>query len=1028
MRKLLTALTLLIGGLFTFQSLAGTYSTTDKWFRLTITKKRATTSGIMQFCEFGLYSDDGTRRNSGLAAVTKLTDLTAGKCYVEFVKNGSVGKPLANLFNGQFQPYHFQAQGVAGLGSGDVDSQVVIYMHLADGDYSVSQYNLASTYEGNTLDRYPTAWVLESSADGSDWKEVDRQTESTTDAPTTTSTWYNNGGKGSSPTAFFDLVAPKVCEHKNTEAIDAVEPTCTEPGRTAGLKCTDCNKVLEASVEIPAKGHLYDPEVFTWDPEVTENDDGYKIFRCTNVNHGVQCEATTWERVKADNPFTGFTEKYWRFTITGTPGGNPQFSEFALYDANGERQNKGLAYANQSDATKLEAGKFYNAKNINGNVFDGNRGTKYYGETPSYVMHLADTANPILYYNICSGNDTSSATCQNRAPTTWTVEVSADGVSWTKLDVHNKINTEDASQSGWTIANSTWYLNGGAADQPTAFYELVRIRDCVHANKEVIAAVEPTCTEAGSTAGLKCLDCGKVLEAPTVIPAKEHAFDHDHFSWDPEVTDDTDGYKVYSCTNVNRGVQCDATERELVRAYNTFLGFEGKWYRFTITGTKGADNPQLSEFALYDIDGNRLNLGLKYFNQSDATKLPAGNVYSAQNNNANLFDGVRTTKYYGTKPTYVMHLADDAKPVLQYNICSGNDTFSQSNRAPTAWTLEVSENGSDWTLIDTQVEATSEYTTDNTTWYRNGGNADNPTAFYVLAAPKTDCPHENTAPIVEAKEPTCTEPGMTAGLKCLDCEAILEAPAAIPAIGHNYDESTFVWDPEATPKQDGWKAHVCTNVISGEVCGFKQRYEFVRAIGQPPYETWVRFTITRKGASANANDLNNIALARFALVDREGAYLNLGLTELTGKDMTADDLTPGQFFYEGASAEKPALNLFKNMEGDNNLKWFVPNGLSDLAAEDADASLYQVITMRLNEWANPTGYKLKAADIAGLPGRNPISWTIEVRRDGEKWRLADTRTNVTAPTANYTWYTNEDKDSPIFPISSLIRGTLILIK
>lgn len=1043
MRKLLTALTLLIGGLFTFQSLAGTYSTTDKWFRLTITKKLDTAQTICQLGKFYLYSEEGAVQNLNLAQGSSATGLAEGQYYATF-KGASVG--INNLFN-TTATGKLQINNCANLGNGDSDYWIVITMRLKSDAANVSKYNLYSANDtgglnGAIIGRAPTAWKLESSATGGvdDWVVVDEQFEETSEYVTKSHTWYKDCGTGSNssiatPTKFYDLVAPKVCEHKNTAAIEeAVEPTCTEPGRTAGLKCTDCNKVLEASVEIPAKGHLYDPEAFTWDPEVTENDDGYKIFRCTNVNHGAQCEATTWERVKADNPFTGFTEKYWRFTITGTKGEDkPQLSEFALYDIDGNRQNLGLKYEGQSDATKLDAGKYYNPNDTAGRLFDGTRtgSSKYYGDivNQGYVMRLADDAKPILYYNICSGGDTSSADCQNRAPTTWTVDVSADGVSWTKLDVHNKINTEDASQSGWTIANSTWYLNGGAADQPTAFYELARIRDCAHAHKEVIAAVEPTCTEAGSTAGLKCLDCGKTLETPTVIPAKEHAFDHDHFSWDPEVTDDRDGYKVYSCTNVNRGVQCDATERELVRAYNTFLGFEGKWYRFTITGTKDGSDPEFSEFALYDIDGNRQNLGLTYENQSDATKIQAGKYYHLKDTQGKLFDGVLTTKYYGAKSAYVMHLADNAKPVLQYNICSSSDIAGYGGialgRAPTAWTLEVSENGSDWTVIDTQVEATSEYTTDNKTWYKNGGNADNPSAFYVLAEPKTDCPHENTAPIVGAKEPTCTEPGTTAGLKCLDCEAILEAPAEISALGHNYDESTFVWDPEATPKQDGWKAHVCTNVISGEVCGFKQRYEFVRAIGQAPYETWVRFTITRKGASANANDLNSIALARFALVDQNGECLNLGLTELKDKDVTAKDLTPGQFFYAGASAGSPVSNLFKDMDNGNE-KWFAQkDGLSGLAAEDADASLYQVITMRLNEWANPTGYKLKAADIASLPGRNPISWTIEVSRDGEKWRLADTRTNVTAPTANYTWYRNEDKDSPIFPIPS--RGGLTII-
>ena len=44
----------------------------------------------------------------------------------------------------------------------------------------------------------------------------------------------------------------------HTEVIDAaVEPTCTESGKTEGKHCSVCSEVLVAQTEIPAKGHDY---------------------------------------------------------------------------------------------------------------------------------------------------------------------------------------------------------------------------------------------------------------------------------------------------------------------------------------------------------------------------------------------------------------------------------------------------------------------------------------------------------------------------------------------------------------------------------------------------------------------------------------------------------------------------------------------------------------------------------------------------------------------------------------------------
>ena len=69
----------------------------------------------------------------------------------------------------------------------------------------------------------------------------------------------------------------------------------------------------------------------------------------------------------------------------------------------------------------------------------------------------------------------------------------------------------------------------------------------------------------------------------------------------------------------------------------------------------------------------------------------------------------------------------------------------------------------------------------------------------------------------EAIEPTCTEPGRTAGTYCLTCGETLEGMEEIPANGHTFGEWTTV--KAATCKDHGLEEHTCS------VCGEKETRE-----------------------------------------------------------------------------------------------------------------------------------------------------------------------------------------------------------
>ncbi len=63
----------------------------------------------------------------------------------------------------------------------------------------------------------------------------------------------------------------------------------------------------------------------------------------------------------------------------------------------------------------------------------------------------------------------------------------------------------------------------------------------------------------------------------------------------------------------------------------------------------------------------------------------------------------------------------------------------------------------------------------------------------------SECPHDINEPIGEAKEATCTEDGITAGLKCSECGVTLEAQTVIPATGHNFENGVCTECGEKQP-------------------------------------------------------------------------------------------------------------------------------------------------------------------------------------------------------------------------------------
>ncbi len=98
----------------------------------------------------------------------------------------------------------------------------------------------------------------------------------------------------------------------------------------------------------------------------------------------------------------------------------------------------------------------------------------------------------------------------------WTVTVNADGT----FEFVNVANS--AAGVNKTLRNNGtngWACYSTSTGDALTLYKVV-INSCQHTNKEAIGTpAEPTCTEDGITAGVKCKDCGATLEAQETLPA-----------------------------------------------------------------------------------------------------------------------------------------------------------------------------------------------------------------------------------------------------------------------------------------------------------------------------------------------------------------------------------------------------------------------------------------------------------------------------------------------------------------------------
>lgn len=372
-------------------------------------------------------------------------------------------------------------------------------MRLADDAAPVRAYNLAAgNMDENDGARTPVNWALQGSLDGVYYAPFAEEFNSSY-VPQSSRTWYNGG----SPIAAAAPPVPAYGIQYVVESGGTLELSCETVLDTLHVRSGGAVSVSDGAAAVwdVAKGDrlAVSGGGFTGAGEIVKTGGGtLEIGGANSLSGNVTVDAGTLAFVNAS---PAVDKKFFRISIKKRYDGVPVISdnykpmeigEIALYDASGVNVAQGLNFNDgspEAPANEVPAGYFsitpnhasYQPMTHGENpskMFDGIVDTKgiyscdlsnpetgelWYPDPAAWPdpddestwlrfnIHLPDSANPVVAYNICAGNDTVNL--PTRAPYSWRLEASADGREWTVVD-----EMDDCSR--FTTQNSTWY-NGG---------------------------------------------------------------------------------------------------------------------------------------------------------------------------------------------------------------------------------------------------------------------------------------------------------------------------------------------------------------------------------------------------------------------------------------------------------------------------------------------------------------------------------------------------------------------------------------
>ena len=333
-----------------------------------------------------------------------------------------------------------------------------------------------------------------------------------------------------------DPTVPTECEHANTANAAEVPATCTTPGTTAGVICSDCGAIISGCEEIAATGH-------------TEVIDEAKAATCTEtgLTEGKHCSVCN-EVLVAQTVVPMVAHNYENDVCT-VCGNVAEIFELVTNSNSLKAGDKIIIVASGSNVAlsttqnSSNRGQASIDKLEDGTIKPGTDVQKITLEAGTIDKTFAFKVDDGYLYAASSSNNYLKTKAEKDDNASWIIKI-LDGVTTVQAQGSNTRNLLKYNDSSSLFS----CYSSGQAD--ISIYKQKNV--CLHANTTDVPEEPATCTETGYTAGVYCNDCGIYISGHDEIAA----LGHNWLGW-TETTAAT-----CTATGIQTGTcsRCDATK------------------------------------------------------------------------------------------------------------------------------------------------------------------------------------------------------------------------------------------------------------------------------------------------------------------------------------------------------------------------------------------------------------------------------------------------------------------------------------